>query len=92
MTKTTLTCPHCNDRLLLWEPPFESSWGMQPKYVCFNDDCSYFIKGWKRMAELYKQRASYRYCLNPKTGKANPLPVWSDTALKNRIIDEEKES
>jgi len=71
----------------MWETPPESTWGADIRYVCFNDECPYFIRGWKWMEEKYQQRASYRYCLNPATGKEQPLPVWSNTALRNRVVD-----
>ena len=92
MSKKKYECPHCSERLLLWETPPDSTWGNEPRYVCFNDECPYFVRGWKWMEEKYNQKASYRYCLNPLNGKEHPLPVWSDTALKNSIVDDKKES
>ncbi|MCP4724303.1 MAG: hypothetical protein GY863_04680 [bacterium] len=80
-------CPHCGKRLLMWETPADSSWGITIKLVCFNDECTYYIKGWKWMEEKFQQKASYRYCLDPDSGKEQPLPVWSPSALKDRVVE-----
>ncbi|MFC1563835.1 ogr/Delta-like zinc finger family protein [candidate division KSB1 bacterium] len=80
-------CPHCGSRLLKWETPPESTWGAEIMLVCFNDECPYFIKGWKWMEEKYQQKASYRYCINPVSGNEKPLPVWSPSALRNRVVE-----
>jgi len=57
--------------------------------VCFNNDCAYYREGWAWMQERYSVNASYRYRLDPSTGAAFPLPVWSETALTDKIIDDE---
>ncbi|MEW6071566.1 MAG: hypothetical protein AB1726_03090 [Planctomycetota bacterium] len=85
-----LRCPHCGaclDRITL---PDGSGWEGQFHLVCFNDDCPYFKEGWSWMWEQYKIHASYRYrILNPRTGYASPLPVWSETAIRDRIVKDE---
>jgi hypothetical protein len=80
-------CPHCNQELKKWHCPPESSWGVEFQYVCFNDDCPYFVKGWEWMKEKYNQHISYRYRFNPENNESGPLPVWSKDALKNSIIE-----
>ena len=69
-----------------WAIPDASTWKAPFHYVCFNDECDYFVRGWKWMEEKYHAHASYRYCIDPATGHGRPLPVWSLTALKNDII------
>lgn len=86
MEKKTYTCPHCNKPLDKWSCPPESSWGIEFQYVCFNDDCPYYLRGWEWMKSKFNQNISYRYRLNPANGESGPLPVWSKDALKDFII------
>jgi hypothetical protein len=83
-------CPHCQSRLLPWRSPDLTSWGGQIQYICFNDECPYYVRGWKWMKDNYDVVASYRHRLDPATGETGPLPVWSPTALKNEIVAEEE--
>ncbi len=39
------------------------------------------------MFEQYGQRASYRYVFNPETGASLRIPVWSDAATREMIVD-----
>jgi hypothetical protein len=40
------------------------------------------------MWEKYKVKVSYRYrVIEPETGQTSPLAVWSETALLDRIIE-----
>jgi len=41
------------------------------------------------MQARYGVRAAYRYRLDPATGAALPLPVWSKEALKDRLLQAE---
>jgi len=82
-------CPHCQARMEKWTPPGDSTWGGHFQYVCFNDDCPYYQKGWQWMMERYQVRASYRHRYNPETGESGPLPVWSSRAMRADIIPDE---
>ena len=70
------------------ELPNEAGYDMNFFYVCFNDDCSYFVDGWSWMWNNYQVRTSYRYRIDPANGNGGSLPVWSKDAMKNRIIQE----
>ena len=88
MEKISRTCPKCESRLRKWRVPEDSSWSEEFFFVCFNDDCSYYKAGWVWMKEQYRQRASFRYAINPTTGASMPLPVWSASAIREMIMDE----
>ena len=90
MTDIPRTCPHCEARLKKWRVPEELSWSEEFFLVCFNDECSYYKKGWEWMKEQYNQRASYRYALNPSTGGSMQIPVWSDSATREMIVGDDE--
>jgi hypothetical protein len=81
-------CPHCGERMKRWRTPLDSTWGGEVHYVCFNDECPYFVRGWKWMLDKYNISSSYRHRHNPGTGESGPLPVWSKEALKEDVIPE----
>jgi hypothetical protein len=90
MTEENKTvCPYCGQKMNKWQPPEDSTWTGALQYVCFNDECPYFKKGWNWMYEQFQQKASYRHRYNPSTGESGPLPVWSEKAMKNFIIEDQ---
>jgi hypothetical protein len=82
-------CPHCNHPLQRWANPELVCWSGNYQWVCFNDECPYFVRGWHWMKSQFNVNASYRYRLEPNTGDSGPLPVWSRDALRNNILLEE---
>ncbi|MBZ4659791.1 MAG: hypothetical protein JG766_1714, partial [Desulfacinum sp.] len=42
-------CPHCGSRMKKWRTPDFSTWSAEFFFVCFNDDCPYFTRGWNQM-------------------------------------------
>ena len=87
MTENAHTCPHCGSRLKKWRVPDGASWNEEFFFVCFNDECPYYQAGWKWMEEQYSQKASYRYMVNPGTGASSMIPVWSDSATREMIVE-----
>ncbi len=81
-------CPHCSGELVKWSTPEATTWGGNLQLVCFNDECPYYRNGWKHMKDNYNTKASYRFRLDPETGAKGPLPVWSDDALRNLIVED----
>ncbi len=82
-------CPHCGAALRRFTLPDGGGWDGGWQWACFNDDCQYFRRGWVWMFDTYGVKASYRYRLDPTTGAASPLAVWSRTAIKDRIIEDD---
>jgi hypothetical protein len=73
-----------------WANPQMTSWDGEYQFVCFNDECPYFVRGWAWMKSQFNVTASYRFRLEPNTGEHGPLPVWSHDALKSSILAEER--
>ena len=82
-----MLCPHCGVKMKKWASSPFSTWGGETQYVCFNDECSYFVRGWDWMMEHRLTKASYRHRHNPRTGKSGPLPVFSPDDFKNDVTD-----
>ena len=91
MGDDNLKCPHCGQGLRKWLPPDGTSWGQGLQYVCFNDECPYYVRGWDWMEKQFNHRVSYRHRYDPATGEQGPLPVWSATALRERIVEDGEE-
>ena len=81
-----LRCPHCGTALRPFAVPPDAGFDSEEHLACFNDDCPYYVEGWDWMMQNYAAKASYRYRVDPATGKASPIPVWSKEALFDRII------
>ncbi len=87
MSEISTVCPHCGQQMNKWEAPLDSIWGGEIKYVCFDDDCPYYVRGWNWMEEKYGNKSSYRHTINPETGATSPLPVASADHMRPGIVD-----
>ena len=89
--KGTLRCPHCDEKLKKWEVPdnpFCQTWDNDFMYICFNDACPYFVRGWDRMYRETNQGMSYRLMYNPEKDRCMPIPVPTHLALKDGIMED----
>ena len=88
--KDTLCCPYCGQRLKKWAVPQTvfTEWPNEFLYICFNDECSYFVRGWNAMA-AQGNRGSYRFMYDPLTDCCHPIPAFHARMLKDSIIEEE---
>jgi len=87
MSDDNYVCPHCGKKMRKWKAPDDSDWVGAVKYVCFDDECPYYKRGWKWMDQKYGSPASYRHSVNPKTGGSGPLAVATPDDMKEGIID-----
>lgn len=88
--KSTLRCPYCGERLNKWEVPdnpFEVTWDNDFMYICFNDECPYYVRGWDHMSREGNRGVSYRLMYHPEKDVCMPIPVPSPKALRESIID-----
>ena len=97
MEEKKTICPHCGHKLNKWSTPsFNFSdglgWCSPFLYVCFNDECGFYVNSWKRMSDTYGQEMGYRYMLHPDSGESSSVPVGNRQAMKGDIIDEVREA
>ncbi len=74
-------CPHCKSlmeqmdaRYLDWDSPY--------LWVCYNNECTLFKKGWEHMMENYGQLVSYRCMIHPQNGEKGVIPAFSQQYLQ----------
>jgi SAM-dependent methyltransferase len=88
--RKTLQCPYCGEKMRKWavpDNPFANTWTNEFMYICFNDACPYFVRGWDSMFKQGNRGASYRLMYNPEKDTCGPVPVPSPRALKEGIIE-----
>ena len=79
------TCKHCGSVLDKVEFPVGHDIGFEYVWVCFNDECGYFKRGWDHMIKNFNVNASYRYMFNSFNNSEGPLPVFSSSNYKPQI-------
>ena len=89
--RETLACPHCGEKLKKWavpDNPFVQTWDNEYMYICFNDTCPYYVRGWDFMSRKGNRGISYRLMYNPEKDRCMPIPVPTHRALRDGIIEE----
>ena len=89
--KHTLLCPHCGEKLRKWavpDNPFSQTWDNDHMYICFNDACPYYVRGWDCTRNGFGCSGSYRLMYNPEKDNCLPIPVQSPRSLRDGIVDE----
>ena len=84
-------CKYCGCELDKVMMPPETDWGVEYFYVCMNDECEYYVKGWQWMYEKYNVKASYRYKYNPFQSDEGPIPVRSPEDYRGWVVPKIKD-
>lgn len=89
--KETRLCPYCQMKLSKWavpDNPFVQTWDNDHMYVCFNDACPYYVRGWECTSQGIGQNASYRLMYNPEKDRCMPIPVQTPRSLRDGMVDD----
>lgn len=90
LIKDTLQCPYCGEKMKKWavpDNPFEVTWDNEFMYICFNDRCPYYVRGWDHMSRAGNRGVSYRLMYHPEKDVCMPIPVPSPKALRESIVE-----
>lgn len=73
-------CSHCGEKMVRYDlPPVAFSdglgWGTSFLWICPNDDCPIFVKGFDHTMENYGQASSLRVIVEPDTGRESVVPA-----------------
>jgi hypothetical protein len=87
-------CPHCKEKCSCCEAPqFHVGdglgWGSDVLFICLNDECPLFVRGWEQIETQYGHRSSYRYMELPGSKESNVMMVGNAMAFKGSVIDPE---
>lgn len=85
-------CPHCNQKMFCCEAPQIHvgdglGWGSDVLFICLNDYCSLFLRGWQHIENQYGHHASYRYMELPGSKEANVMMVGNKQAFTGSVVD-----
>lgn len=88
-------CPHCEAKLTLCHaPPIHVGdglgWGSEYLFVCLNDECSLFTKGWEHIENQYGHVGSYRFMRLPDSEETYNMMVAGKGAFTGSIVDPEE--
>jgi len=82
MVKIAPKCPHCDVTMVHYDlPPIAFSdglgWGAKFLWVCPNEECPIFRKGYNHNINQYGNTASLRSIIEPDSGLASVVPTLS---------------
>jgi len=85
-------CPHCSGDLVLCHAPAVHvgdglGWGSEYLFICLNDNCPLFVKGWDYIANQYGHVGSYRYMEIPNSKESYNMMVVGKEAFTGSIVD-----
>jgi len=82
----SIKCKYCGGELSKVAMSPMSDWNVEYMWICMNDECDYYTKGWDWMWNRFKVMVSYRYYYNPFHKTDGPFPVTKSSDLKDSII------
>ena len=87
-------CPHCSGDLTLCHSPSVHvgdglGWGSEYLFICLNDSCPLFVKGWDYIANQYGHVGSYRYMEVPNSKENYNMMVVGRDAFTGNVVDVE---
>jgi hypothetical protein len=87
-TESKPRCPYCNDELKRWNVPqtIFTEWPNEYFFICLNDECPYFVRGWEVMANQ-GVHGSYRLMYDPLTDSCQAFPVMNKNMFRDQIIE-----
>ena len=86
------SCPHCSGQLSLCHaPPVHVGdglgWGSEYLFICLNDECPLFVKGWDYIEKQYGHVGSYRYMEIPNSKESYSMMVVGKEAFTGSVVD-----
>jgi len=89
--RDTLCCPHCDEPLQKWLVPqtIFTQWPNEFMYVCFNDECSYYVRNREAMGRMGNP-GSQRLMYDPELDCCQPIPVLSSQSLREGVVTEDE--
>jgi hypothetical protein len=83
LIKEAPTCPQCKAVMEKMDAR-HLDWGTTFLWVCYNNDCGPFKKGWEHMMNTMGQLVSYRVMITPDTGTQGVIPAFSHEYLQKQ--------
>ncbi|MFP3982282.1 MAG: zinc ribbon domain-containing protein [Desulfurivibrionaceae bacterium] len=88
-------CPYCNSRLTCCQTPIIPvgdglGWGSEVMFICLNNECPPYVKGWQHIEEQYGHFGSYRHMQLPGEKRGEMMMVGSSEAFTGCALDPEQ--
>ena len=86
--RETLRCPYCQENMTRWEVPDTPfcEWDVEFVYVCFNNQCSYFLEGFEVMAAQGNTGFSYRLVYDPDRNSFKPAALPNPLTVRKSML------
>jgi len=65
-----------------WRAPPLSTWSAELFFVCFNDECSYYRRGWKGLEEGTGTGCSYLHHFDPEGMSGSLVVAFNPVSMK----------